>query len=822
MKKIFSPIIILLNRFKYSKKFALIGFIIILPFAATLYMLASEINVGIEFAQKERMGVEYNHPLRKLLENMQQHRGMSSGFLNGDISFKEQILSKQNQIDENIKAVDAMDQKYGASLKTSDKWKMLKTKAQDLKARIWSLNAQTSFNDHTTLIADILSIITYVGETSNLILDPQLDSFYLMDATISKLPALSEDLGQLRALGTGVAARKAATEAEKNKIIMLYGLVKAAIDANNNGFEAAFRENPNLKSKLENYVRDTVNSINDFLRIVDRDIIKASSINFKGEDYFQNATRTIATAFKVYDETSPELDNLLKARIEQASKKKLFSWIIAVFAILGITYIFTAFFMSVVPPLKEMIISAQRIASGELDVNLEARSKDEIGELTNAFSGMVVYLKSMAHTAEAIADGDLRNDIAPKSERDVLGSAFKKMIEGLRGIVSEMREGSDQIASASSQIAATAEQSAKSNEGASTAIEEITSTVHELSTNIQTVAKNTQNQSSSVGQTSSSIEEMVTSIARVAETAERLKELSLKSMSAVNFGKDATGKSGDGIEEINRVITRSADTISILGSRAKDIGKIIEVIDDIAEQTNLLALNAAIEAARAGEQGLGFAVVAEEVRKLAERSASSTREISELISGIQQEAMDAVKHMENSTTIVKQGVSLSEEVKAALKKIEDAVAETTKYSQEISAATQEQSAGSKQIAKASENLNEITQEISSATEEQSSGTEQVVKTMEKMREMVQQNASGATELAASADQLSAQGEKLQELVSRFVLNGAYEPAVARHAAPSKKQPTKGDGGDGKMRKKEESAHVFTNIHKIDKKSAASA
>ena len=129
-------------------------------------MLASEINVGIEFAQKERMGVEYNLPLRKLLENMQQHRGMAGGFLNGDTSFKEQILSKQNQIDENIKAIDAVDMKYGASLKTSDKWKLLKTKVQDLKARLWSLNAQTSFNDHTTMIADILSMITSVGETS--------------------------------------------------------------------------------------------------------------------------------------------------------------------------------------------------------------------------------------------------------------------------------------------------------------------------------------------------------------------------------------------------------------------------------------------------------------------------------------------------------------------------------------------------------------------------------------------------------------------------------------------------------------------------------
>ena len=111
--------------------------------------------------------------------------------------------------------------------------------------------------------------------------------------------------------------------------------------------------------------------------------------------------------------------------------------------------------------------------------------------LANAFKDMIVHLKSMAHTAEAIADGDLRNDIAPKSEKDVLGSAFKKMIEGLRGIISEMREGSDQIASASCQIAATAEQSAKSNEMSATAVEEVTSTVHELSQQISRLVKKT-------------------------------------------------------------------------------------------------------------------------------------------------------------------------------------------------------------------------------------------------------------------------------------------------------------------------------------------
>ena len=201
----------------------------------------------------------------------------------------------------------------------------------------------------------------------------------------------------------------------------------------------------------------------------------------------------------------------------------------------------------------------------------------------------------------------------------------------------------------------------------------------------------------------------------------------------------------------------------MLGRRADDIGKIIEVIDDLAEQTNLLALNAAIEAARAGEHGLGFAVVAEEVRKLAEKSTQSTKEISELIEGIQKEAREAVDNMEKSTTMVQEGLVLNKDLSLALEKISDVVSEVYKFSQEIGAATMEQSSGSSQIAKATNRLTEITQEINSSVEEQASGAQAVVRAMERMRELVQQSTSSSTELAAAAEQMS----KLSRNPARF-------------------------------------------------------
>lgn len=431
--------------------------------------------------------------------------------------------------------------------------------------------------------------------------------------------------------------------------------------------------------------------------------------------------------------------------------------------------------------------AAGKIAGGDIDVTIETGRTDEIGALAEAFRDMTVYLQSMARTAVEIAEGDLRGNIAPKSDKDLLGNAFKKMLEGLRGIVTDVRTGADQMSSASTEIAATAEQAARNNESAATAVEQTTSTMHEMSANIQNVARNSQSQASSVAQTSSSVEQMVTSIRRIADTAQRLVELSTNARKAVETGIESVNSSTKGTEEISKTIVRSADTIAALGSRAEDIGKIVDVIDDIAAQTNLLALNAAIEAARAGEQGLGFAVVAEEVRKLAERSAKSTKEIAELILGIQKEAQDAVKLMDKSTQIVDRGVEMSRQVGTALKDIEETVLAVDRYSKEIGAATLEQSGGSTQIAKASENLREVTHEISSATEEQASAAEQIVKTMEKMREMIHQNASGSAELASSSEQLRSQSDRFQQIVGRFVTDASGAPAV-----PHKK----GNGGNG--------------------------
>jgi methyl-accepting chemotaxis protein len=457
---------------------------------------------------------------------------------------------------------------------------------------------------------------------------------------------------------------------------------------------------------------------------------------------------------------------------------------------------------SISEPLTHLITVAREIGdSGDLDQNIDIHRNDEIGALATTFNNMVAYLKEMANVSMSVAEGDLTVEVVPRSKRDTLGNAFLRMSHGLQELVRTTRDSAGQVSAGSNQVAGAADESAKVSVQASSAIEEVTSTMHEMSINVQNVVKNTQVQASSVAETSASIDQMVTSIQRVADTAKVLLDIANRSREEVVTGIQTMEKATDGLNRTNKAIQSSAEIINILGHRADDIGKIIEVIDDLAEQTNLLALNAAIEAARAGEHGLGFAVVADEVRKLAEKSTQSTKEIADLIQSIQREARQAVENMERSTRIVEEGLSLGNELGTALHKISNVVTEVYKFSQEIGAATNEQSVGSSQIAKATSRLTEITQEINSAVEEQASGAQAVVRAMDKMRELVQQSASSSTELSAAAEQMLKLSRNLLDSMDRFVLDRSAQ-GRGRHAHQEDNAPRRGHHNSSRERESE--------------------
>jgi methyl-accepting chemotaxis protein len=527
-----------------------------------------------------------------------------------------------------------------------------------------------------------------------------------------------------------------------------------------------------VQTSEQNWGRDFASPLTDKRKDVDSGNATVAELQIF---YLQkDASSWVKAATDSLDVADQENTKVLELRRKSDETAATATIVIALFSTLlalalGIAIAYSTS-KSITEPLRHLMKVARQIGNaGDLDHEIDLTRKDEIGELSRSFATMVTYLKEMATVSEAIAGGNLNVEVQPRSKGDTLGKAFVSMIEGLRSLVRNVRDAASQVASASNQVAGASDESAKISLQTSSAIDEVTSTMHEMSVNVQNMVKSTQTQASSVSETSASIDQMVASIQRVADTAKVLLDISNRSREEVHSGISTMDKATDGLNRINTTIQSSGEIIDVLGQRADDIGKIIEVIDDLAEQTNLLALNAAIEAARAGEHGLGFAVVADEVRKLAEKSAQSTKEISDLIQSIQKEARKAVENMNRSTGIVNEGLGLGQELNTALRKISNVVTEVYKFAQEIGAATNEQSHGSAQIARATTRLNEITHEINSAVEEQASGAHAVVKAMERMRELVQQTTSGSTELAASAEQMSKMSRDLLDSMDRFAL-----------------------------------------------------
>jgi len=527
-----------------------------------------------------------------------------------------------------------------------------------------------------------------------------------------------------------------------------------------------------VQSSEQNWAREFAAPLMDKRKEVDSGNATVAELQIF---YLQkDASSWVKNATEYLDVADLENTKVLEARRKSDETAGTATFVIALLSTLlalglGVVIAYTTA-RSITSSLNDLMRIARQIAdAGDLDHEIDIHRSDEIGELARTFSNMVTYLREMASVSEAIAGGNLGVDVQPRSKNDTLGKAFARMIEGLRKLVRNGRDAAQQVASASNQVAGASDESAKISLQTSSAIDEVTSTMHEMSVNVQNMVKSTKVQASSVSETSASIDQMVASIQRVADTAKVLLDISNRSREEVHNGIATMEKATDGLNRINTTIQSSGEIIDVLGQRADDIGKIIEVIDDLAEQTNLLALNAAIEAARAGEHGLGFAVVADEVRKLAEKSAQSTKEISELIQSIQKESRKAVENMNRSTAIVNEGLGHGEELNTALRKISNVVTEVYKFAQEIGAATNEQSHGSSQIARATTRLNEITHEINSAVEEQASGAHAVVKAMERMRELVQNTTSGSTELAASAEQMSKMSRDLLDSMGRFML-----------------------------------------------------
>ena len=481
------------------------------------------------------------------------------------------------------------------------------------------------------------------------------------------------------------------------------------------------------------------------------------------------------------------------------------SFLIAALALIAILVSGYLIANNISTPIQLMTNGMVSLARGEIlhQTNAKVKQrilnrKDELGSLGRSITSLEGYFEEMSRIAEKIAAGDLTVKANPRSANDLFGNAFVKMIDGLRRSITQVRDNAAQVNQASEQLASAANQAGQATTQISTTIQQVArgtsqqsesvnataASVEQMSRAIQGVAKGAQEQAAAVANASTITAQLSTLIAQVAGNAEAVLNQASSAADAARSGAKTVEATLNGMRSIQNKVGLSAAKVQEMGSRSEQVGVILTTIEDIASQTNLLALNAAIEAARAGEAGKGFAVVADEVRKLAERSANATREIGDLIKAIQHSVADAVSAMNDGAKEVENGVSLAGSSGQALSAILQAAEAVNQQARQAAEASKRMADSANQLVSSVDSVSAVVEENTAATEEMAASSSEVTRAIENIASISEENSAAVEEVSASTEEMAAQVEEvtasasaladlarsLQQVVNQFRLS----------------------------------------------------
>ncbi|PSB38405.1 serine/threonine protein phosphatase [filamentous cyanobacterium Phorm 46] len=376
----------LMNRLSYPQKFTLIGFLFALPLTLVIYLLISEINSRVDFAQKEIYGNEYLRPLRQLREYIPKLQLLNYQALNRNLTNLDARENLEAKIEENFHSLANTDRRLGKILVSSDKFNHLYQNWQNFKLRRsqWSLETYDVVYYKITAYINRLSV--HVGDTSNLILDPDLDTYYLMDATLLKLPEMQKVLSEIRLISQKSSARSDATPQERAQMITLAGKLRELNQDLAINMEVGFSNNPhgNLRPKLSESLRNFNAVVEQLTGQLDKLIYPTAVVEYYG--YLDGSDRVLTSSFELWDESLTELDFLLQKRIDSFVAKKRIIAIFVLTSLAIVIYLFVSFYRAVMQTVFVLDEASKKMASGNLEHKIVLDNRDELGQVVGSFN----------------------------------------------------------------------------------------------------------------------------------------------------------------------------------------------------------------------------------------------------------------------------------------------------------------------------------------------------------------------------------------------------------------------------------------------------
>lgn len=431
-----------------------------------------------------------------------------------------------------------------------------------------------------------------------------------------------------------------------------------------------------------------------------------------------------------------------------------------------------------------LIARAERVASGDFRKHEVVESEDELGALGRAFDRMVDSLKEMIGRVASAADGldravsdlgsigeavavvtdDQRADIEQATVQvAAVNQKVSEITESAQALNANVEEASSSIL----ELGAASEQLNQTATTLSSHVEEVGGSIEQMIRSVAQVGENTDDLAQGVAETASSMAEMAMAMSEVDSTATKTAQLSAQVVEFSESGQERVHETISGMEAI-RDATETADrVIGSLADRMAEIGAIVDVIDDVADETNLLALNAAIIAAQAGEQGRSFSVVADEIKDLADRVLTSTKEIGALILSVQSETSNATEAIGFGTERVLSGVGLAAEAGVALEKITGSARDSGERIEEIVNAVREQASAARHVAGLMERVNVQVEEIRQAGQEQERGNEVLARGANVTRDVAQQTQRTTEEQSRGAGRIRHSMESIRDAVDQI-------------------------------------------------------